>query len=243
MIKTHKVKIYPNATIIKELENLFDYRRFVWNKGLEVWQEMYEAAQLMSDKHLKPNERKVRDELVRDKADWQYQLSARVLQLAVKDLAQAWHNFFNPNMPNHRRPRFKSKKKSVKSFTTDRAKIIAGKLRLDKPREGLSKWFDIRLSEMPRWHGELKQVTVKLEADGYYASLAIEMPEVVVAINQSKATGVDANIGRFVYQDDAGYQTQATLPDSLLKLYERVTLYQRQLARKRVENPKNYNSK
>ena len=46
------------------------------------------------------------------------------------------------------------------------------------------------------------------------------MPEVVVAINQSKATGVDANIGRFVYQDDAGYHTQATLPDSLLKLYE-----------------------
>ena len=97
----------------------------------------------MSDKE--PNER-VRDEL----ADWQYQLSARVLQLAVKDLAQAWHNFFNPNMPNHRRPRFKSKKKSVTSFTTDRAKIIAGKLRLDKPREGISKWFDIRLSEMPR---------------------------------------------------------------------------------------------
>lgn len=47
MIKTHKVKIYPNATIIKELENLFDYRRFVWNKGLEVWQEMYEAAQFL----------------------------------------------------------------------------------------------------------------------------------------------------------------------------------------------------
>ena len=175
MIKTHKVKIYPNATTCKELEKLFDYRRFVWNKGLEVWQEMYEASKLMSDKHLKPNERKVRDELDRDKADGQYQLSARVLQQAVKDLAQAWSNFFNPSMPNHRRPRFKSKKKSAKSFTTDRAKIIAGMLRLDKPREGSSKW-----------------VTVKLEADGYYASLAIEMLENVVAHNHSKATGVDA---------------------------------------------------
>ncbi len=205
MIKTHKVKIYPNATMSKELEKLFDYRRFIWNKGLKVWQEMYEESQLMADKHILPNERKVRDELVRDKADWQYRLSARVLQLAVKDLAQAWHNFFNPNMPNHQRPRFKSKKRSAKSFTTDRAKIIAGKLRLDKPREGISTWFDIRLAEMPRWHGELKLVTVKLEQDGYYASLAIEMPEVVVDYNQSKATGVDANIGRFVYQDDDGY--------------------------------------
>jgi putative transposase len=243
MIKTHKVKIYPNATMSKELEKLFDYRRFVWNKGLEVWREMYEESQLMADKHLKPNERKVRDELVRDKADWQYQLSARVLQLAVKDLAKAWNNFFNPNMPNHRPPRFKSKKRFAKTFTTDRAKIIAGKLRLDKPREGISKWFDIRLAEFPRWNGELKQVTVKLEADGYYASLVIEVPEVAVNHNQSKVTGVDANIGRFVYQDDDGYQMQATLPNGLLKLYERVTLYQRQLARKRVENPKNYNSK
>lgn len=185
----------------------------------------------------------MRDELVRDKADWQYQLSARVLQLAVKDLAKAWNNFFNPNMSNHRPPRFKSKKRFAKTFTTDRAKIIAGKLRLDKPREGISKWFDIRLAEFPRWNGELKQVTVKLEADGYYASLVIEVPEVAVNHNQSKVTGVDANIGRFVYQDDDGYQMQATLPNGLLKLYERVTLYQRQLARKRVENPKNYNSK
>ena len=209
---------------------------------MEVWKEMYEESKLMADKHLLPNERKVRDELVRDKADWQYQLSARVLQLVITYLAKAWHNFFNPNMPNHRRPRFKSKKKSSKTFATDRAKIIAGKLRLDKPREGISKWFDIRLAEIPRWHGELKLVTVKLEADGYYASLVIEMPEVVVEHNRSKATGVDANIGRFVYQDDDGYRTQASFPNSLLKLYERVILYQRQLARKRVENPKNYNS-
>ena len=61
MIKTNKVKIHPNATMCKELEKLFDYRRFIWNKGLEVWQEMYEASQMMADKHLKPNELKVRD--------------------------------------------------------------------------------------------------------------------------------------------------------------------------------------
>ncbi|MBN3487831.1 hypothetical protein HAV34_07785, partial [Lactobacillus acidophilus] len=45
-----------------------------------------------------PNERRVRDELVANKADWQYDLSARCLQLAIKDLANAWKNFLSHNL-------------------------------------------------------------------------------------------------------------------------------------------------
>ena len=33
--------------------------------------------------------------MVNDKEDWQYTLSARVLQWAIKDLANAWSKFFN----------------------------------------------------------------------------------------------------------------------------------------------------
>ena len=50
MIKTHKIKLYPNATMRKELEKLFDYRRFVWNQGLEIWNDMYDASLVMSEK-------------------------------------------------------------------------------------------------------------------------------------------------------------------------------------------------
>ena len=59
MIKTHKIKLYPNATMRKELEKLFDYRRFVWNQGLEIWNDMYDASLVMMDKSIRPNERKV----------------------------------------------------------------------------------------------------------------------------------------------------------------------------------------
>ena len=65
---------------------------------------------------------------------------------------------------------------------------------------------------------------------GLYASLAIE----TFVINQC-----DQYVLRLSRRCRI---SKHQCPDSLLKLYERVTLYQRQLARKRVENPKSYNS-
>ncbi|MDC8115401.1 helix-turn-helix domain-containing protein, partial [Lacticaseibacillus rhamnosus] len=34
----------------KELDKLFDYRRFVWNQALEIWNDMYDASLVMIDK-------------------------------------------------------------------------------------------------------------------------------------------------------------------------------------------------
>ncbi len=73
MIKTHKIKMYPNATMRQVLTRLFDYRRYCYNQALEIWNEMYDASVVMADKTVRPNERKVRNELVNDKQDWQYE--------------------------------------------------------------------------------------------------------------------------------------------------------------------------
>lgn len=241
MIKTHKIKLYPNATMRRELERLFNYRRFCWNQALETWNAMYDASLVMVDKTLRPNERKVRDELVWNKTDWQYEQSARVLQLAVKDLDKAWKNYFNPKMPDHDKPNWKSKKRSRKTFKTDRAQLVTGKLRLDKPH-GAGAWYDIKLAEQLRWQGELKQVCVVQDADGYYASFSIEVQTSVEKRPVLTVTGVDANIGKFDYQTSTGYATQPALPERLPPLYARIAHYQRQLARKRKVNPKHFNS-
>lgn len=117
-----QVRLYPNKTMKKVLDSLCDYRRYCWNQGLELWDTMHDArliglpAELrakikasLKDETIEfseeeqalralfpaPTERKVRDELVAQKADWQYELSARTLQLAIKDLATAWKLFFN----------------------------------------------------------------------------------------------------------------------------------------------------
>ena len=104
---TNIVRLYPNAEMKRVLDELCDYRRFCWNKGLETWNTMYQAS-LTSDEAPKPGRFNVCNALVAIKEDWQYELSSRVLQKAVADLAVAWKNFFNKAQPNWSKPKFKS---------------------------------------------------------------------------------------------------------------------------------------
>ena len=232
-IKTQVVKLKVNKTMQKHLDALCDYRRYCWNKGLETWQLMYEAHTLNQKDNPSPNERRVRDELVANKADWQYDLSARCLQLAIKDLANAWKNFFDKSQPDWGIPSFKSKKAPRQGFKTDRAKIVNGKLRLDRPRS-ISKesWFDLKSYEALKMD-EVKVVSVFKEKDNYYAALPYE-EEIELKAKTQQKTAVDVNVGHFNYTEGQ----INILPANLQKLYKRIKHYQRMLARKREVNGK-----
>lgn len=155
-----QVRLYPNRIMKTVLDSLCDYRRYCWNQGLELWNTMYEAClislpvelrakikALLTDKTIKfseeeqalralfpaPAERKVRDELVAQRAEWQFELSPRALQLAIKDLAVAWNLFFN-NPKTAGKPGFQSRKKHKQGFKTDQARIKDGHLVLDRPQ-------------------------------------------------------------------------------------------------------------
>ena len=232
MIRTQKVRLYPNQTMKKVLDDLCDYRRYCWNQGLALWNDMYDASLILEDKKLCPNERKVRDELVANKDDWQYQLSARCLQLAISDLGKAWKNFFNKAQPDWGKPQFKSKKAPRQGFKTDRAKIVNGKLRLDKPR-GIKTWYDIKFKGAKSLDGDLKVASVYRENGKYWASLPFEV-EIAKKGKTGNKTAVDVNVGHFSYTKGK----VNTLPNQLQKLYKRIKHYQRQLARKRVVNGK-----
>ena len=137
-----QVRLYPNQTMKTVLDSLCDYRRYCWNQGLELWNTMYDARLIglpvelqvkikasLTDKTIEfseeeqmlralfpaPNERKVRDELVAQKTEWELALSPRVLQLAIKDLATAWNLFFD-NQKTANKPGFKSRKKPKQGF-------------------------------------------------------------------------------------------------------------------------------
>lgn len=58
-IKTQQVKIYPNRTMTKEIDKLFNYHRYCCNLSLETWNRMYQKSKEADDKHLLPNNTKV----------------------------------------------------------------------------------------------------------------------------------------------------------------------------------------
>ena len=255
-----QVRLYPNKTMKTVLDSSCDYRRYCWNQGLELWNTLYDArliclsAELrdkikasLTDKTIEfseeeqtlralfpaPSERIVRDELMAQKADWQFEFSSRALQLAIKDLASAWNLFFN-NPKTANKPGFQSRKKPKQGFKTDRARIIDGRLVLDKPLAYKGEWSSIRFKGANIPDGKLKLCAVTRVKGKYIATITVDV-EAVALPKTGEKTAVDANVDHFDTTDD---QTSLK-PEVLNPLYERVRTYQRQLARKRKVN-KNY---
>ena len=255
-----QVRLYPNQTMKTVLDSLCDYRRYCWNQGLELWNTMYEARLIglpvelrakikasLTDKTIEfseeeralralfpvPYERKVRDELVAQRAEWQFELSPRVLQQAIKDLARAWNLFFkNPKTAG--KPRFKSRKKPKQGFKTDQARIKDGLLVLDRPQRYKGEWMGIRFKGAAIPDGKLKLCTITRTKGKYIATITMDV-EPITLPKTGKKTAVDANVDHFDTMDG---QTSLK-PELLDPLYARVRTYQRQLARKRKVN-KNY---
>ena len=234
-VRVQKVRLYPDVEMKQVLDELCDYRRYCWNEALALWNDMYEQSLILDDRKSRPSEYKVRNELVAEKQDWQYALSARVLQLSVSDLNKAFRNFFDKAQTDWGKPKFKSKKAPRQGFKTDRARIVNGKLLLDRPHESRhkKKWTAIPFKGAKSLEGDLKVVSVYRENGRYYASLPFE-----VDIRKKEKTGrcdaVDVNVGHL---NHAG-GVVSTIPKRLEMLYKRIRHYQRVLARKRTVNGK-----
>ena len=260
MILSMQVELYPNEHMKKYLDKQCDYRRYCWNKGLELWNILYEQRTIslptalkikikasVKDKKIKftkaetdlrklfpaPNERNVRNELVANKEDWEYENSSRVLQLAVKDLADSWNRYLKKSQDKVNRPKFKSKKSPKQGFKTDSARIKDNKLCLDKPLGHQGDWSSIQFKGFNISDGNIKLCSITRLKGHYIATISIEK-EVKSIKKTGKNTAVDANVDHFDYTEGI-----CTLrPKELDRLYSDVKHYQRKLARKRKENGK-----
>ena len=267
---TRRVALYPNQTMTKILDDLCDYRRYCWNQGLELWNDLYDQRVEMVPADLRkksqlairdksivfseeeqellrlfpsPSNRVVRNLLVADKADWQYSRSSRVLQLAIKDLANAWSAFFESKKPKKKgskkkkrkvgKPSFRSKKNPKQGFKTDSARIKNGKLVLDKLWEYKDAWYGISFRGYDLPDGKIKHCAITKIGNSYYASIVIDCPEQSLS-KTGKKTAIDANVNHFDYTDGSF----AVFPKQLERLYAQIKHYQRLLARKRHENGK-----
>lgn len=232
-IKTRTVRLYPNSHMTKEMDKLCDYRRYCWNLGLEMWNDVYNLHLIDKANNPSPSCREIRNMLVEQKKDWQYTLSARVLQQSIEDLGKAWKHFFRKDQKDWGKPKFKSKKYSRQGFKSDRIKFVKGKLRLDKPRENNHTWYDIRIKGNLLAY-DYGTVSIYKVNNKYYASIPYKVPEIENKPKTNKNTAVDVNVGHLNYTNGV----IDVLPKKLIKLYGRIKHYQKMLARK---NPKSNN--
>lgn len=130
---------------------------------------------------------------------WLKEVDSQALQQVLKDLYQAFANFFNPNT-KARFPRFKSKKRDESRFRIpQRVKVAEGKVYV--PKIG---WIRVRQSQdvdLPT-----KSATFKRDSNGHWfvtLVAAFEMPDVALPPpDPSLVVGIDLGLIDFVTPSD-----------------------------------------
>ena len=258
--RAHKIRIYPNKHNQEVFQKYYDYQRYVWNRAIDernaqykIYKEM-KATGLYTQKELNknyfPHTNNLRKKM--KKFDWEYNFHCRVRDVQFDNLCQAWDNFFNPNMPNHKKPKYKKKKDiesnkkiSLRGVRTKGKWLLLPKSHKSKPEYRFTK---IKMAQELRFNGKItSDFSVSVENDKWYVTITVEMPldEKVAVAKQS--TGIDVNVGSIDYLKNDGlskeYSKFYLLSKSLLRQYDKIKFYSRLISKKRNKNPYYIHSK
>lgn len=186
----------PNKAQEQLLQKHFGSCRFIYNYFLDVkikhYKETKETIGWVALANQLPE--------LKTKFEWLNETSAQSLQQSLLNLDHAYTAFFRSNAGF---PKFKSKKRSRKSFIAPQGTNI--KLKYDIKRLGLPKFkggikciFD---REIPTEY-KVKQATVTQNSDGrYYASILVEIDgelPVKPKATKAKAIGLDFGVKTFI---------------------------------------------
>lgn len=163
MNKAYRFRIYPDRKQEEMLAKTFGCCRFLYNIMLEDKIKEYKASKKM----LKNTPAQYKKQF-----PWLKEVDSLALANVQLHLETAYKNFFRD--PKIGFPKFKSKHRSVNSYTTN---VVNGNIRLEDGKLKLPKMTAIKIKqhrEAPAGY-RLKSVTVSREPSGkYYASLLYE---------------------------------------------------------------------
>ena len=259
IIRTHKIRIYPNKHNQEVFQKYYDYQRSVWNRAIDernaqykIYKEM-KATGLFTQKELNKNYFPHNKNLRKmEKFDWEDNFYCRVREIQFDNLCLAWNRYFNPNMPNHKKPKYKKKKDvdSHKTLSLRNVRIKGKWLLLPKSYKSKPEYrfTKIKMAQELRFNGRITDdFTVSVENNKWYVTITVEAPlEEKLAIS-IQSTGIDVNVGSIDYLKSDGpnkeYGKFYLLPKSLLNQYDKIKYYSRVISKKRNKNPYYVNSK
>ena len=222
---SYKFRLYPNGEQINLIERTFGCCRFVFNHYLAQRQEVYRntgksPTRFMQDKDLTVLKQQ-------DETAWLREVDKCALQITLKQLDQAFQNFFrrvkNGEKPGY--PHFKSKKQGRQSYhTNSNIKVFENAVQLPK----LGK-VSCRISREVK--GRILSATVSRSASGkYYVSLCCRLEQDIPHLPSTGAVvGLDMGIKSFAVSSDG---TEFPNPKYLCQAEKQLAKAQRQLSRK-----------
>ena len=223
--KAYKYRIYPNKVQQKLLEKHFGCARFCFNWGLDKKIKAYQQdKKRLSCFDLINELAKLKKE---KEFEWLNEVNSQSLQMALRNLDNAFTNFFRKR---NKFPNFKSKKHNINSFQIPQHLKLSDKLDIPKIK-------GIKIIQHRKLEGKIKTATVSKTPTGkYYISILVEQDKKLPKkpkIKENTAIGIDLGIKTFAtLSDGRKIDNPKYLKNSLKKLRRQ----QRWLSRKIKES-------
>ncbi|MGL5347536.1 MAG: RNA-guided endonuclease InsQ/TnpB family protein [Peptostreptococcaceae bacterium] len=234
MIKSAKIRLIPNKEQEMLMLKSIGVARFTYNWGLNRWNELSELNE-------KPSKAKIKKEFnntikKQEEYKWLYEVSGQVTAQAFDDLSKAFENFFDKRA---KYPKFKSKKKSRKSFYVryDAIKFKDGKVNLEK----IGKVKYTTNYDIPNL-SQYKNPRCSFDGKYWYLTLGFEHSENQVMLNKDLSVGIDLGVKDLAIVNHLDKPIKnVNKTEKVRKLKKRLKRLQRQVSRKYEAN-KNGNS-
>lgn len=218
--KAYKFRIYPSKEQEILIAKTIGCSRFVFNHFLTKWNDTYKAT----GKGLTYNSCSSQLTQLKKELVWLKEVDSIAIQSSLKNLADSYNRFFKKQ---NDKPRFKSKKNKVQSYTTKHTNgniaIIGNKIKL--PKLGL-----VRFAKSREVEGRILNVTVRRNPSGkYFVSILVET-EVQELPKTGSEVGIDVGLKDFAILSDG---TKYKNPKWFRKLEQKLAKAQRVLSRRK----------
>lgn len=227
--KAYKYRIMPNPEQEELIKKTFGCVRFVYNQMLAERQEQYEKYK--EDKETLRKQKIPTPAKYKKEYPWLKEADSLALANAQLNLNSAFKNFFRDKSAGF--PKFKSKHKNKKSYTTNNQD---GTIRLIDPKHiRLPKLKDVRVKlhrTLPK-NGIIKSATISQTSTGkYYISILVEYEADIEPVTPASQTtlGLDYS-SKSLYIDSQG--NSADYPKFYRKAEAKLQRAQRKLSKRK----------
>ncbi|MGZ0085777.1 IS200/IS605 family element RNA-guided endonuclease TnpB [Caldibacillus thermoamylovorans] len=218
--KAYKFRIYPNKQQEVLMTKTFGCSRFVFNYFLAKWEDAYKET----GKGLTYNTCSSQLTQLKKELTWLKEVDSVALQSSLKNLADAYDRFLKKQ---NDKPRFKSKKNKVQSYTT---KYTNGNIAIDGNKIKLPKLGFVRFAKSREVEGRILAATVRRNPSGKYVVSILVEAEVQQLPKTGSAVGIDVGLKDFAVLSDG---TKYENPKWFRQLEKKLAKAQRILSRRK----------
>lgn len=227
MLKAYKYRIYPNKEQERLINKNIGCTRFVFNHYLSKRIDTYKSE----EKSLNYNDNANNLKLLKKEYEWLKEVESTSLQQTLRDLDQAYKNFFRRVKQGGDKagfPKFKSKRNNKQSY---RCQVVNNNICVNENRIKLPKLGIVKIRNSKQFNGVIKNATIsKTNTNKYYVSLCVDVENYILPKNEFKV-GIDLGIKEFCVMSDG---VVINNPKILYHYQDKLTKLQRQLAHKTI---------